>query len=415
MSIHFPLIFEEKNTYRCQTLMKELILNKYNCSICINLISKDCNVWFCKNCYVLFHSYCIRNWNNTLLKKKEDKDREFYCPACRKIEKNKKLEYYCFCEKNINQEYNTGLPHSCGNVCKRSTFFNCSHVCSIVCHPGPCPSCIYKLRLLSCSCDKNRYMISCGSKKILKICKNVCGRILNCKNHLCKKSCHFMFCNTCHIKHEFSTSKKRNLLKCRNEFRINNMSKGVFIKKFDLNYFKNINMLQHCGCNRLSSKYFKRRRRFFFVLPTCDKVCDQKLRCKKHKCILNCHEDFCLECVEMTELKCRCLKVYKKITCFEAKDIDNILFCKKICGKYLKCRKHRCTKICCPKKSKFSYKNHICFERCFKILNCNVHICDNLCHQGKCKPCKILLLNGLSCFCGFTQKKKKLICGFNVP
>lgn len=57
-------------------------------------------------------------------------------------------DYLCFCGKTTDPEWNrSDIAHSCGEVCNRdkvnaSEHYVCIHRCTLLCHPGPCPSCV---------------------------------------------------------------------------------------------------------------------------------------------------------------------------------------------------------------------------------------------------------------------------------
>ena len=79
------------------------------------------------------------------------------CPGCQFVRKTAPREYRCFCGKVIDPAYERReTPHSCGEVCgkplKNSSSSSssseddqrnvCSHKCTDLCHPGPCPPCL---------------------------------------------------------------------------------------------------------------------------------------------------------------------------------------------------------------------------------------------------------------------------------
>lgn len=45
--------------------------------------------------------------------------------------------YFCFCGKEENPKYDIWtVPHSCGKTCDKLLKPDCSHTCSLLCHPG---------------------------------------------------------------------------------------------------------------------------------------------------------------------------------------------------------------------------------------------------------------------------------------
>lgn len=88
------------------------------------------------------------------------------------------------------------MAHSCGEVCGRSRIKNnCPHKCTLLCHPGSCPSCIAMVTK-NCGCGKTSQTLQCCALTLL-LCDSVCGKILNCGKHTCEKKCHHGECEPC--------------------------------------------------------------------------------------------------------------------------------------------------------------------------------------------------------------------------
>lgn len=63
----------------------------------------------------------------------------------------------------------------CGKV------LNCGkHACKKKCHAGKCEDCPEKI-LVSCFCGKKQIETTCGNLKVS--CHQVCGKTLDCGNH----------------------------------------------------------------------------------------------------------------------------------------------------------------------------------------------------------------------------------------
>ena len=65
------------------------------------------------------------------------------CPKCRHQYSYGHVpsSYTCFCGKLEDLPFDPWMaPHSCGQECGR-TLHGCSHTCTLLCHPGPCPPC----------------------------------------------------------------------------------------------------------------------------------------------------------------------------------------------------------------------------------------------------------------------------------
>ena len=57
---------------------KELIYQKYNCSICLDIIKHE-NPYLCYKCQKIFHHSCLENWDD----KQKELNRKLTCPNCR--------------------------------------------------------------------------------------------------------------------------------------------------------------------------------------------------------------------------------------------------------------------------------------------------------------------------------------------
>ncbi|KAF7240429.1 Craniofacial development protein 2, partial [Varanus komodoensis] len=55
--------------------------------------------------------------------------------------------------------------------------------------------------------------------------------------------------------------------------------------------------------------------------------------------------------------------------------------CDKRCNKKLSCGRHKCTEVCCVD------KEHRCSLICGRKLNCGIHRCEEPCHRGNCQKC----------------------------
>ena len=68
----------EKNYDQVSESKKEILNQKYNCSICLEIIKYE-NPYLCYECQKIFHHGCLKHWSEKqkLLKKK------LSCPNCR--------------------------------------------------------------------------------------------------------------------------------------------------------------------------------------------------------------------------------------------------------------------------------------------------------------------------------------------
>lgn len=163
---------------------------------------------------------------------------------------------------------------------------------------------------------------------------------------------------------------------------------------------------------------------------TCGQMCLRRKNGKNskcpHKCKLNCHPGPCPPCVIGTTQSCSCGRTSRPVKCGESG--REIFTCESICGKQLKCTKHKCTKTCheddcglckedivikcfCGKSSKkvkcgveiSSVNRFECGETCDRQLSCGNHTCKKSCHPGPCNECELSSKVIQTCPCG---KKK---------
>ena len=124
---------ESKMLSKCsqrEKQIREIESCKLECSVCCEGIKPAQSVWSCLNCYHILHLSCTQKWANSC--KSEEGWR---CPLCQNFIKQIPRDYFCFCGKVKNPEFNrSDLAHSCGDVCGRME--QCQHPCTQLCHPG---------------------------------------------------------------------------------------------------------------------------------------------------------------------------------------------------------------------------------------------------------------------------------------
>ena len=75
---------------------------------------------------------------------------------------------------------------SCGKLCGKT--LNCSeHVCKLPCHEGDCPPC-NKKSTRRCRCGAEEALRPCSDPPF--DCGRVCGKPFACGHHFCQKVCH---------------------------------------------------------------------------------------------------------------------------------------------------------------------------------------------------------------------------------
>ncbi|KAF8757896.1 R3H domain [Rhizoctonia solani] len=81
---------------------------------------------------------------------------EWRCPGCQTKRTVIPQAYACFCARVTNPAPSQlSTPHSCGEPCARVRR-ECEHACPMACHPGPCPPCL-------CYCGKHEKEMPCGA------------------------------------------------------------------------------------------------------------------------------------------------------------------------------------------------------------------------------------------------------------
>jgi len=323
---------------------------------------------------------------------------------------------------------------SCGTLCKGD--LECGHECLAECHPGKCPDCSVVVNAF-CTCGKKSIELPCALRREAFSCGNPCGKRLLCENHNCRRKCgHDGDCGTCE-------SDPQTAVHCAcGKVLLSNLASG--------------------------EKVF--RTSCLDPLPSCGSVCNAELGClKDHKCTLLCgHESAHESCSRSVDVTCRCGgKLFTDVNCGLSYDeIASRLVCDRVCNDLLPCKKHRCRNVCCPlKKPRSSGKKsgpllqkvrdinrivakaelmneqsagelddsdtvlapelvpHQCDEICGQLLNCGRHHCDVHCGahrrvggESECPPCGILIHDGpLYCACGAESLLPPYRCGTESP
>lgn len=345
----------------------QLRSNNIECMICCDNVHRSNYIWYCSNCYNIFHLTCAMEWCNKSIKSRNEaianaqypslgqppssqpnqinnpdgipqgdysnsrNNRsapvEWPCPACRIVLYTKPNKYKCFCGKVVRPEINRQLPpHSCGQLCGRKRpDANCPHTCDSICHPGRCAPC-QLTSLRSCFCGKLIMEIKCSS--VTSSCDQVCGKPLSCDQHFCTKICHDGPCNICD---EILT------LTC-------NCGHQEVRKR----------------CMDLHKAGAKKTKEF-----SCNKTCGKLLDCGKHLCDEPCHPGpSCSSCKLLSQniktCPCGSTLIKKALLMARQSCTDPVPTCDNKCAKTL---------ICGPEK--------------------NRHKCLKKCHIGSCPPCKL--------------------------
>jgi NF-X1-type zinc finger protein NFXL1 len=286
------------------------------------------------------------------------------CPPC----SEKKLSA-CNCKNKSELRKCNDSFWFCDKICGRQ--YSCNvHICESFCHkPGDCNKCPLESNR-TCPCGKMKYAISCKQQQV-PTCGDTCGKLLDCGAHYCNMRCHTERCGQC-------------LEVVTKTCRCGSFSKEIpCIKEFHCN--KKCPQMRLCGihlCNKKCCDCLLQNN-----FNVCEKVCDNTLNCRKHKCSAPCHRGPCYPCPRTIDIQCRCGN--NKITI--------------PCGTIKKIKPPNCNKKCkiapiCHHPKRESHKCHqgVC-PPCPKVCElihkrCN-HTCRAICHTKvwmKIKP------NGIS-------------------
>jgi len=176
--------------------------------------------------------------------------------------------------------------YSCREVCGKT--LNCrNHKCEDLCHEGPCKTC-EEIQIINCHCGKVEREVDCGVNSVS--CHSICGKLKNCGNHHCQKTCHSGACSPCELIPE---------------------------------------RVKLCPCGKASLRAMgagSLRKSCLDPIPTCNAICGKILPCGTHHCKKQCHEGPCSLCENPLIEVCRCGRGQRKKYCYELKyPLDDIV------------------------------------------------------------------------------------------
>ncbi|KAF9205577.1 FKBP12-associated protein [Haplosporangium sp. Z 27] len=431
----------------------------YDCMVCWDVIRPAHKVWNCQVCWAAFHLDCLSTWAKKSSEDPNNNGGGWRCPGCQNTQVSIPKEYFCFCGKVNNPDFNRYLtPHSCGELCGRSR--ECPHPCNVPCHPGPCPPCSGLGPIQSCHCGSESFQLRCVDTDFTfqtgKSCNQVCGELLGCGKHTCSSVCHAGLCPPCEELQEQGCycGKHERKAKCGE-----GIPKTMLVDGEERTGYYECHEICHrplaCGkhectkaCHPLDSEpgqcsarpevvktcpcgsktietllMGKTRTSCTDPIPVCGGVCKKPLSCG-HRCMQKCHNGECLPCKITVTVNCRCGSTRVQKVCSEmGQNGDDLPLCDRLCRGLRTCGKHECTNRCCPAKNKPKglkvdpavLEAHTCPLVCGKKLQCGVHNCDMLCHKGHCNPCMNTSFEELSCACGRTVLYPPIPCGTSIP
>ena len=416
----------------------------YECMVCMAPIRVSQSVWNCSTCWALFHLKCTHEWikRNTPTSKLPGSKWEWRCPGCQYVYIESELPVYkCFCGRIDNpissRQY---TAHSCGEPCSRKRP-GCDHPCVLSCHPGPCPPCTALLPQSSCFSHPNQnpsgIHVRCGDPTAQPhSCGKLCNRLLPCGVHRCPRACHDGPCGRCEqvigngACHCGQAS--RPLLCSESATLSAEWSCGSACNKMFACGVHPCTRKCHegscgpcpndptvrgnmCECMKTIVTGFTRTK-CTDIVPTCEKICDRINTCGIHKCDSTCHHGACPPCKVLVTQTCRCGRSKRSVSCHELA-VSSEFQCEQVCRTLKSCSKHKCDVVCCSQYGRKDYaaENHLCLQVCNKPLNCGVHNCDEICHLGKCKPCRVVIREPVTCGCGSKVIPPPVACGTPPP
>uniref|UniRef100_A0A671LQ03 Transcriptional repressor NF-X1 n=1 Tax=Sinocyclocheilus anshuiensis TaxID=1608454 RepID=A0A671LQ03_9TELE len=302
------------------------------------------------------------------------------CPQCPAF-----ITKSCICGRMRKQVRcsQTG-PLLCEDVC--GALLNCSeHFCAQVCHSGPCQPCRLRVQQ-ACFCGVAFREAACGTDREkfdgsgYFSCCMPCGKMLDCQSHRCQQLCHPGQCQSCPLSPKLVRS-------C-------SCGQTPLSKLLELGY--------------------PERKTCTDPISSCGKTCNKPLPCgdgdSVHLCEKLCHEDSCGPCSLTSSIKCRCGSNSKEVPCAAIQTEQDMVFtCEKRCNKKRSCGRHKCGELCCVD------VEHKCSMICGYKLNCGLHRCQDLCHRGNCQPCWQTSFDELACYCGETVLFPPIPCGTRPP
>ncbi|XP_058059889.1 protein shuttle craft [Anopheles bellator] len=407
-----------------EKLIREIECYRLECLVCCEIVKPTKPVWSCGSCYHILHLGCITRWATS----SQGDDGSWRCPACQNVSKVVPREYLCFCGKQKNPIYNhNDLAHSCGEVCGRREL--CGHPCTLLCHPGPCPSCQATVQR-RCGCGRLEKSMQCSLKDAL-VCGALCDKPLNCGAHKCDKRCHPEDCEKCpeQVQHQCHCGKNERKVACTEENLLTVWygceelcSKTLSCGNHQCRRLCHEGKCDPCAdapervlscpCGREALEPGSRTS-CLDPIPTCTGICGRKLKCgppgANHGCEVQCHAGDCPPCKKSTMVKCRCGNMDQPMKCKELTTRADDARCKKRCVRRRNCAKHKCNQLCCID------IDHICPKTCSLPLSCGRHRCDKPCHKGNCQPCHRVSFDELTCECGANVIYPPVACGTRKP
>ena len=452
---------------------------QYECVICTNEVLPNSRVWNCTTCWSVLHLSCVKKWSknevSTLQQRAAENGelpppRQWRCPGCNLPKEKLPNDYTCWCEKEVDPRSVPGLPpHSCGQTCSKLRV-GCPHPCELLCHAGPCLPCGHQGPQQSCFCGKEMVSKRCVDTNYDSgwSCGQVCGDLLLCGQHECKRGCHEGLCGGCEVLVDSKCfcGKVEKSLPCseREDERESQSESGSWVGSFNCGteckrvfdcgnpehfcesgcHVQDLlpahcplspDVVTHCPCGKtpLETLLPEPRKDCSEPVPHCKEECQKLLPCG-HLCKAKCHEGECGSCIEKVDIACRCGRTSSRSMCHQG--MEEPPCCARVCRSTMNCGRHECSERCCAGEKKASERQaakrkhraisagpneenieaeHICVRVCGRPLKCGNHSCLDLCHKGPCRSCLEAIFTEVSCACGRTVLHPPQPCGVKPP
>lgn len=314
----------------------------------------------------------------------------------------KKVEVILCGEMIVKGEVKEDGVFSCSSSCGKK--LSCgNHVCSEICHPGPCGVCnLMPWKIKTCHCGKTTLQEerqSCLDP--IPTCSQICDKTLPCGVHQCQQVCHTGDCPPCLVKVT---------QKCRCESTSRNVEcykTTMETEKFTCD--KPCGRKKNCGRHRCSERCCPLSNSNNHLSGEwdphlCSMPCGKKLRCGQHSCESLCHSGHCPPCLDtiFTDLTCACgrTSIPPPLPCGTPPPS-----CQLPCSVPQPCghsSSHSCHFGDCPPCSvpvaKECIGGHVvlrnipcgsrdikCNKLCGKTRQCGMHACGRTCHPPPCE------------------------------
>ncbi|KAG9092665.1 FKBP12-associated protein [Ceratobasidium sp. UAMH 11750] len=272
---------------------------------------------------------------------------------------------------------------TCSQPCSRP-YLTCAHACTKLCHVGACPPCTLPVAV-KCRCGETTTRIPCNEaaegREIL--CQRACKALRGCGRHVCNRIC-------CPLAGTASKPKGKRRA----------VEPGAITESTEDDPE---------GWH------------------VCDLVCNKRLACGNHNCMLPDHRGPCPRCLQSSfeDLICPCNRTIIEPpipcgtrincaypcaqppppcghprtphTCHAADEDSSCPPCPHLTNRTCDCGKSTVRNVRC------SQERVSCGAACGKLLDCGYHACDRTCHTGECGSCEQV--------CGKPRKE----CGHPCP